>query len=59
MSDTSVATHEPLAVCYADIESAAARLSGQAHHTPVLTSSTVNALTNSQVFFKSEERRVG
>lgn len=52
MSDVSVP--EPLAVCYADIESAAARLSGQAHHTPVLTSSTVNALTNSQVFFKCE-----
>lgn len=52
MSDVSVP--EPLAVCYADVESAAARLSGQAHLTPVLTSSTVNALTNSQVFFKCE-----
>ena len=39
---------------YADIEAAAKRLSGNAHHTPVLTSTTVNQRTKSQVFFKCE-----
>ncbi|PSB20205.1 threo-3-hydroxy-L-aspartate ammonia-lyase [Phormidesmis priestleyi ULC007] len=39
---------------YADIEAAAKRLSGKAHRTPVLTSTTVNQRTKSQVFFKCE-----
>jgi threo-3-hydroxy-L-aspartate ammonia-lyase len=39
---------------YADIEAAAQRLSGNAHRTPVLTSTTVNQRTQSQVFFKCE-----
>ncbi len=39
---------------YADIEAAAKRLSGNAHRTPVLTSTTVNQRTKSQVFFKCE-----
>lgn len=39
---------------YADIEAAAERLSGIAHRTPVLTSTTVNQRTRSQVFFKCE-----
>jgi threonine dehydratase len=42
------------AVAYADITAAADRLAGQAHRTPVLTSTTVNQLTGSQVFFKCE-----
>jgi threonine dehydratase len=42
------------AVTYTDIESAANRLIDFAHKTPVLTSKTVNKITNSQVFFKCE-----
>lgn len=38
----------------ADIQAAAKRLDGIARHTPVLTSTTVNQITNSQVFFKCE-----
>ena len=37
-----------------DIEAAAKRLAGIAHHTPVLTSRTVNDRTNARVFFKCE-----
>ncbi|MEM9922955.1 MAG: threo-3-hydroxy-L-aspartate ammonia-lyase [Cyanobacteria bacterium P01_D01_bin.50] len=37
-----------------DIQTAAKRLDGIAHRTPVLTSTTVNKLTNSEVFFKCE-----
>lgn len=38
----------------ADIQAAAKRLDGIAHRTPVLTSTTVNQITNCQVFFKCE-----
>ncbi|MGA7937847.1 MAG: threo-3-hydroxy-L-aspartate ammonia-lyase [Kovacikia sp.] len=49
-----------LTVTYADIEAAARRLQDQAHRTPVMTSTTVNHLTKSQVFFKCENfQRVG
>jgi threo-3-hydroxy-L-aspartate ammonia-lyase len=37
-----------------DITAAAQRLAGVAHRTPVLTSTTVNTQTQSQVFFKCE-----
>lgn len=37
-----------------DIQVAAKRLHGIAHRTPVLTSTTVNQLTNNKVFFKCE-----
>lgn len=37
-----------------DIQAAAKRLDGIARHTLVLTSTTVNQITNSQVFFKCE-----
>ena len=37
-----------------DVQAAENRLLGIAHHTPVLTSRTVNELTHSQVFFKCE-----
>ncbi|GAB4380300.1 MAG: threo-3-hydroxy-L-aspartate ammonia-lyase [Elainellaceae cyanobacterium] len=43
-----------LAVAYADIELASARLAGQANLTPVMTSQTVDDRTGCQVFFKCE-----
>ncbi|NET04917.1 MAG: threo-3-hydroxy-L-aspartate ammonia-lyase [Symploca sp. SIO2B6] len=43
-----------LPVTYADVEAAARRLAGVAHRTPVLTSRSVNQLTNARVFFKCE-----
>jgi threonine dehydratase len=48
------APSEPLAVAYAGIEAAAARLAGHAHRTPVLTSQAVNARVGAEVFFKCE-----
>ncbi len=39
---------------YCDVEAAAERLSGNVDRTPVLTSTTVNQRTKSQVFFKCE-----
>jgi threonine dehydratase len=45
---------------FADVEAAAARIAGVAHRTPVLTSSTANALAGAQVFFKCENfQRMG
>ncbi|WP_026735204.1 threo-3-hydroxy-L-aspartate ammonia-lyase [Fischerella sp. PCC 9605] len=43
---------QPDSVTFADIEVAAKRLAGIAHHTPVITSRTINQHTGSQVFFK-------
>ncbi|TMH28456.1 MAG: pyridoxal-phosphate dependent enzyme, partial [Betaproteobacteria bacterium] len=49
-----------LAISYADVVAAHARLAGVAHRTPVLTSSTANALTGAQLFFKCENlQRIG
>src|SRR2546422_529800 len=49
-----------LAVSYADVASAAERLAGHAHRTHALTSSTVDARTGAQVFFKCENfQRIG
>ncbi len=49
-----------LPVTYADIEAAAERLEGQAHRTPVMTSTTVDRQTGSRVFFKCENfQRMG
>ncbi|MBF2005728.1 MAG: threo-3-hydroxy-L-aspartate ammonia-lyase [Chlorogloeopsis fritschii C42_A2020_084] len=45
---------KPNSVTFADIEAAGKRLASVAHRTPVLTSTTVNQRTNSQVFFKCE-----
>lgn len=42
------------AVTITDVQAAQKRLAGVAHHTPVLTSTTINQRTNSQVFFKCE-----
>ena len=52
--------NSPLPVSYEDVAAAAARLSGQAHRTPVMTSSTVNARTGASAFFKCENfQRMG
>jgi len=43
-----------------DVEQAAARLEGAAHRTPTLTSTTANARTGAQLFFKCENyQRMG
>jgi threonine dehydratase len=39
---------------FADVERAARRLAGAAHHTPVATSRSVNARTGGEIFFKCE-----
>lgn len=49
-----------LAIDFADIEAAAARLQGVAHRTPVLTSRSADARCGAQVFFKAEHlQRMG
>jgi threonine dehydratase len=40
--------------CYADVEKAAQQLAGVAHRTRVITSRSVDARTNAQMFFKCE-----
>ena len=51
---------QDLAIAYADIAAAARRLAGVAHHTPVRTSRTADALTGAQLFFKCENfQRMG
>ncbi len=50
----------PLAIQFADIKAAAARLQGHAHRTPVLRSRTADERTGAQVFFKCENfQRMG
>ena len=47
-------------VTYADIEAAAERLEGVAHHTPVATSSMFDAMAGCEAFFKCENlQRMG
>ncbi len=54
------AVADPALPTYADVERAAARLAGVAHRTPVLTSSTADALTGARLFFKCENfQRMG
>ncbi len=49
-----------LAITFADIVAAAARLAGVAHRTPVLRSRTADERTGAQVFFKAEnQQRMG
>jgi threo-3-hydroxy-L-aspartate ammonia-lyase len=49
-----------LPINFADISAAAARLKGIAHRTPVHTSSTANARTGAELFFKCENfQRMG
>ncbi len=43
-----------LAVSYADVAAAAERIAAYVHRTPVMTSSSVDARTGAQVFFKCE-----
>ncbi len=50
----SVPASEDLAIGFADVRAAAARLEGVAHRTPVLTSRTLDAMTGAQVFLKAE-----
>jgi threo-3-hydroxy-L-aspartate ammonia-lyase len=45
---------ESLPVTLADVRAAAERLRGVAHHTPVVTSRTLNALTGREIFVKCE-----
>ena len=50
----------PFAIGFADIQSAAERLRGVAHRTPVLSSRLIYEHTGAQVFFKAENlQRVG
>ena len=45
---------------YKDIQSAATRISGLVHHTPVLTSSAINEMTGLEAYFKCENfQKVG
>lgn len=54
------ASTSPFATTFADIESAARRLNGVAHLTPVLTSRTANARTGAELYFKCENlQRMG
>ena len=49
-----------LPVTYAEVATAAQRIAGHAHRTPVLTSTTADALTGAQLFFKPENlQRMG
>lgn len=49
-----------LAISFDDIAAAHERIRDAAHRTPVLTSSTANALTDAQIFFKCENfQRMG
>jgi threo-3-hydroxy-L-aspartate ammonia-lyase len=53
-------TPTPLAITFADIQAAAARLQGVAHLTPVLRSQTLDSRTGAQVFLKCENlQRMG
>jgi threo-3-hydroxy-L-aspartate ammonia-lyase len=50
----------PLAISFADVTAAAARLRGVAHRTPVFTSRTADARTGARLFFKCENlQRMG
>src|SRR3712207_237755 len=45
---------------YADVEQAAARIAGAAHRTPVLTSTTADAMAGARLYFKAENfQRMG
>lgn len=50
----------PALPTYDDVVAAAGRIAGHAHHTPVLTSRTINEEWGAQVFFKAENlQRMG
>ena len=49
-----------LAISFADVVAAHRRISGVAHHTPVLTSATADEMTGARLFFKCENfQRMG
>ena len=49
-----------LAISYEDVLAAATRIEGVAHRTPLLTSTTADALTGAKLFFKAENlQRMG
>ena len=52
---TTSSEETALAITYADIEAAAARLEGQAHRTPVMTSRSFNADAGVATWFKCEQ----
>jgi threonine dehydratase len=57
---TDAAASKPSLPTYADVEAAAARIKGVAHHTPVLTSATANRRTDASLVFKAENlQRMG
>src|SRR5579883_3209173 len=63
MPDSANAGSPPLAetlpVSFADVETAAGRLEGMAHRTPVLTSRTANERASATLFFKCENLQRG
>ena len=51
---------DPTLPTFADVERARERLRGQAHHTPVMTSRTLDAMVGAQIFLKCENlQRMG
>ncbi|CAN7735716.1 threo-3-hydroxy-L-aspartate ammonia-lyase [Bosea sp. LjRoot9] len=57
---TDATASKPSLPTYADVEAAAARIKGVAHHTPVLTSATANRRTDASLVFKAENlQRMG
>ena len=53
-------TPQDLAVSYEDVASAARRIAGHAHRTPIMTSRQVDARTGCRVYFKCENlQRIG
>ncbi|MDR6872473.1 threonine dehydratase [Bosea sp. BE125] len=57
---TDAAASKPSPPTYADVEAAALRIKGVAHHTPVLTSATANRRTDASLVFKAENlQRMG
>ncbi|POR50361.1 threo-3-hydroxy-L-aspartate ammonia-lyase [Bosea psychrotolerans] len=57
---TDAAASKPSLPTYADVEAAALRIKGVAHHTPVLTSATANRRTDASLVFKAENlQRMG
>jgi threo-3-hydroxy-L-aspartate ammonia-lyase len=53
-SEPPLAARDEGPVTYADVEAAAERLAGHAHHTPVFTSRTADTRTGGRLFFKCE-----
>ncbi|MFC6792439.1 threo-3-hydroxy-L-aspartate ammonia-lyase [Methylobacterium komagatae] len=52
-------TDSPARPVFADVETAARRIAGVAHRTPVLTSRTADAMAGARLFFKAENLQRG